>query len=149
MSSTGQSVKASPRKPEDNTFEIIIIAILVIVILIVLTTTLYYLRRSAECYTYPSPWCYSDWICPNLPAEEQNRWNMLKNLKLASVDSTEGLCFLSDGTINPECQNVWAKSNGGFLCGTPNNTVPCSTCQGIGTQNAPCNTPYSSLPEQT
>jgi len=134
-SKVGSGVEVSPKKPEDNTFEVIIIAILIIVLLIVLTATVYYLRRRAECFTYPSPWCHDDWICEDLPDDQQNRWDMLKNLKLASVPSTQGLCFLSDGTPNKACKNVWT-----FL----DNTV-CSGPQGA---HAPCNTPYSSLPTQ-
>lgn len=136
-------------KKEDNTFEVIIIFILIIVLLIVLTTTMYYLRRRAECFTYPSPWCYSDWICEDLPADEQNRWDMLKSQNLASVDATDGACFLSDGTINPTCFNAWKSFVGSGLstgCGTDGNS-PCN-CTGPGGQSGPCTTAYNTLPVQ-
>lgn len=122
------NIDLKPKNKNNNTFEVIIIFILVIILLIFLTTTLYYLRRRAECYTYPSPWCYSDWICDGLPADQQNRWDVLKNLKLSTVSSEEGLCFLADGTPNPECANVWMGIlNQGSTCSGPAGTGPCST----------------------
>jgi hypothetical protein len=100
---------AVPAQSHDsNTFEIIIIFILIIVLLIVITLSVYYLRRSSQCYTYPSPWCYSDWICEHIEnPKDRNRWDVLKRLKLSSVPQAEGACFLKDSDTSSPCENVW------------------------------------------
>jgi len=143
---TGAKLKPNG-KQESNTFEIIIIAILIIVLLIFLTTTLYYLRRRAECFTYPSPWCYRDWICEDLPEDEQNRWDALRKLNLAGVPSTSGRCFIGDnGQTTSQCVNQWCPSgNNNNLCFA--GPQASETCTGPG-GSAPCSTPYSSLPPQ-
>lgn len=124
------NVPASPH--DSNTFEVIIIFILVIILLVVITLAVYYLLRNSQCWTYPSPWCYNDWICENLPPGEQNRWDVLRKLRVSSVPPSSGFCFIPENQSGADggCPNAWADLLTGNNTCTPvgagaNNSVPC------------------------
>jgi hypothetical protein len=126
----------------NNNFEVILIAVLIIILLIIITMVVYYLRRRSECFYYPSPWCYGDWICEN--TTPQNRWEALRQLGLSSAPSgailaSDGICFLPDGSTAPQsaCSNQWETFlNAGNTCVGPNGNT------------GPCNVPYNSQPVQ-
>ncbi len=132
----------------ENTFEIIIITILILAIVVLATLTVYYARRRTECFTWPSPWCFRDWICPGLAPDKQNRWDELISLGLAGVPRTTGICYpgpLSDSSnmpnISSKCTNAWKQ----FLCGGQSPTggcVPSKNCTGPD-MTGPCNVPYT------
>ncbi len=101
-----------------ETFEVIIIVILIIIIVILATMAADFARKRSDCYTFPSPWCFNDWICPKEPEGKRNVWNNVIAAGLVGNEKTNK-CFplASDGTkpnfagdtFNPPqtCHNAW------------------------------------------
>jgi hypothetical protein len=101
-----------------ETFEIVIIVILIIILVVLATMAIDFARKRSDCYTYPSPWCHNDWICPAQPEGQQNVWKNLADAGLVG-DRTKNKCFpiasngvqptFAGSTFNPPqtCENVW------------------------------------------
>lgn len=49
---------------------VIIIGVIVIVAIVLFGVALLFYRDSQSCYNDYSPWCYSDWRCPNFPESD-------------------------------------------------------------------------------
>lgn len=88
--------------PKSYTFEVIIGAILIFVLVFVTTVAFVYERRRNICYNNPSPWCYEDWECTDVPESDPNRYPARLSQQIA-----QGCYLTSSGTRSPSCTNAW------------------------------------------
>lgn len=84
-----------------QTFEVIIGALLIIVLVVLATIAAVYERRRDRCYSNPSPWCYDDWECKDVPETDPRRFPAKLTQSIAEN------CTLTNNGTKGDCENAW------------------------------------------